>query len=593
MRINAFKSFFLNKSLFSRIFLSYLLLIIFPISLIGFLSFKASEQIISRQLSLSNGNTLNQIEKNISFLLDQIITVVNIYNQNNDLETELCKVETNPLLNLKSMQRVQSKMFKYSDALGWMKQQTILIGKNHNTYNLPDGTSKVTFGNIRHYQWYAPMMRDLEQIYWLPSQASFLTDFPNEHFFSALKPLTDGYSRDYYGILLISINEETIYEIYQNSLLANNRFLIIDSRGIVISSDERKQVGTKTKNGQYLKLIKDRTSDHQILTINHTRYLCNFKKIDKVDWYIIASIPLSTIFKVSRTLGLKIFIISLVCLVLSLIAAIFFSRKISLPLIQLSRRFKKISPEKGETAKPSFIWEIDFLNVEYEHLVIKLEQTINNLIKKEKEKRHAELAALQMQINPHFLYNTLNSIKCLVWTNQSSQVEPTINALVTLLEQTLNRGNELITIAAELENIKNYMFIQEIRTCNPIEVQTRINPELLRYKIPRLILQPIIENAIFHGIEPKKQKGSISIYCIVQGDNLQIEIRDDGIGMDPTTIATVLNGTQPPSSNRLSGIGIKNVDERLKLSFGPQYGLSIKSAPGIGTVVTLILPKIL
>jgi two-component system sensor histidine kinase YesM len=588
-----FKGFFSSKSLFSEILYSYVILIIIPISLIGFLSFKASEQIISRQISLSNGATLNQIEKNISFLLDQIIAVVNIYNQNIDLETELSRSEANPFLNLKSIQRIQAKMLKYSDALGWMNQQTVLIGKNGHTYNIPDGISAITPQNIRHYQWYPSMLRDPEQIHWLPSQSSFNADFADEYFFSAIKPLTNGFSRDFYGILVISINEKTLFEIYRNSLINHNQFLIIDSKENVISSGERGRVGRKMGNRQYLDLIGDAETGSKQITIKKAAYLCNYVKVAKTDWCIIDAIPMTTLLRDIRDLGMKIWIISLICITLSLIMAILFSRKISLPLVQLSQRFKNPYHEKQIITKPFFIREIDLLNMEYEQLVKRLEKTISNLIKKEAEKRKAELAALQMQINPHFLYNTLNSIKCLVWTNQYSKVEPTINALVTLLEQTINRNDELITLQDELENIKNYMFIQEIRTCNPIPVQFQIEPELTQYKVPKLILQPIIENAIFHGIEPKKQKGSIRIDGAVRDAELQIEIFDDGIGMDSQTVANILKGNQPQASNRLSGIGIKNVDERLKLSFGPQYGLSIKSAPGIGTVVTLILPKIL
>ncbi len=592
MKIVNLKYFLLNKSIFSKILFSYLLLITIPVALIGFFSFKASEQIISQQISLLNSNTLNQVAKNVDFLLDQVIAVVNICNQNNDLESDLKKSPADPYLQLKSTQRIQAKMLNYSYALGWVKYQMILIGENGNIYSNPDGIARVTRENIARYGWYHQMLRDPEEIFWLSTRPSFIKG-DTERYFTAAKPLQNGYSKGFYGILLLSVAESNLYDIYQDSLNNGNQMMIIDSAGTIVSHAERENAGEiSPQRKQLLKIIRDGSPNrHRIIALNRIQYIFNYKPIARTDWYIINIIPLTVFSDKIYGLGLKILLLSLCSILLAVAAALFISRKITLPLIDLSARIKQRHRMETAAAKSSFVDEMDVVTKEYDHIIAELERTINNLVKEQEEKRKAELRTLQAQINPHFLYNTLNSIKCLVWTGQVELIEPTIHALVNLLEQTIGgEGNELIPLADELDNIRSYMYIQNIRLNCEIELLFKVPPDLNPYQIPKLLLQPIIENAIFHGIEPKNKPGRIYIYATENDSALKIEVLDDGIGMDRETIANIFGG-EHHLSNRFSGIGLKNIDERIKLYFGSQYGLAIESEVGVGTSVVLTLPK--
>jgi len=242
--------------------------------------------------------------------------------------------------------------------------------------------------------------------------------------------------------------------------------------------------------------------------------------------------------------------------------------------------------------------EIAVLNKEYNNIITELEETIHNLITEHEEKRKTELHALQMQIKPHFLYNTLNSIKCLIWTGKTELIEPTINALINLLEQTISQKEELITLKEELRCVKDYIYIQEIRSSRTIRLNIQIPKPLQDCRIPKLLLQPFIENSIFHGFEPKDQSqsgsvwGTISIYCTSIGNDIQIEVLDDGIGMDQSTVDDLLTDDSQIISRRFSGIGVKNVLERIRLYFGPQYGLKIHSESNVGTSLIITLPII-
>ncbi len=592
MKIVNLKHFLLHKSIFSKILFSHLLLIFLLVSLIGFFSFKTSEQIVSKQISLSNYNMINQVEKNIDFVLAQVIAVVNIYNQNPDLEEDLKKKPADPYLKFSNARRIQAKMQNYSYILSSTQYQMILIGKNDDVYSIPDGISQISSENITQYGWYRQMLADPDKIFWLTTRRSFLKS-DRDYYFTGVKALQNGYSKDFYGILLISVAESNLYDIYEDSLNNGNQIMIIDSRGKVISHGDRSQVGKVIHQRKLLQLIRNESQNHRIITLNKTQFICDYKNIANTDWYIVNMIPLTVFSKDISAMGLKILMISIFCILPALAIALFLSRKITLPLVNLSKRIKgSYHPDETAEDKPKFQNEIDLLAREYDHIIGELEKTIHNLVKEQEEKRKAELQALQAQINPHFLYNTLNSIKCLVWTGQVNMIEPTVNALINLLEQTINtKKSEWITLTEELDNIRSYMSIQKIRLSREVQLSFNVPDHLCQCKIPKLLLQPIVENAIFHGIEPTDKPGRIYIECTDNGQSLKIDILDDGAGIDRETIAKIFTG-EHNISNRFSGIGLKNVDERLKLYFGAEFGLTIESAVGVGTSVVVKIPKI-
>jgi two-component system sensor histidine kinase YesM len=196
---------------------------------------------------------------------------------------------------------------------------------------------------------------------------------------------------------------------------------------------------------------------------------------------------------------------------------------------------------------------------------------------------------LQAQINPHFLYNTLDSIVWMAETNNSEVVAMT-EALARLFRITLSRGEDQITLEQELEHVRNYLIIQSIRYVNKFDYQIEADENLLQFKVLKLILQPLVENSIYHGIKNKRQKGHIGIIAHAIDGRLLIEVSDDGIGMSPEKAASLLSTMVNNGKDRLSGIGVRNVHERIQLYYGPEYGLQFESSPGLGTTVRIWLP---
>ncbi len=578
------------RSIFGKLLLSNLL-IIFSMSFIGFLSFFTAKNLIAAHIRKSNQYTLTQIHKNIGILIDQAITVVSLFDHNMVLEDYLTGNDHNSFDRLKNIDTVESQIRKYSFAYDWLKYETILLGTNGCVYS-PDGETGLNLNRLQSFDWYRRAWQDQQRIFWLSSHPSFIDK--TKKVFTAVKTLHDPFSRHYYGTLLLSIDESCLHNIYQDSLDRKSIFLICDSAGNIISHSSRNLIGSRLNLKPFSKLLDRSGDNHQIIRLNHIKYLCLYQKVEKADWIILNMTPLATIFKDINDLGFQILAISVLFLSLTVSLALIISRKIALPLINLKKRIKNYSAKSNPSLENAITDEVTVLTKEYENIIAELEKTIHTLIKEQEEKRKAELHALQMQIKPHFLYNTINSIKCLLWAGKTELIEPTVNALVHLLEQTISSKEELIPLDAELKCIQDYIYIQEIRSDRTIRLNVRVPASLRDCLIPKLLLQPLIENAIFHGFEPKpaagKIWGTIAIYGTAVGADLQLEVLDDGVGMAQSTAAKLLTEDHQDIS-RFNGIGVKNVLERIQLYFGSGYGLTIRSKIGVGTSVVLTLPQ--
>ena len=205
----------------------------------------------------------------------------------------------------------------------------------------------------------------------------------------------------------------------------------------------------------------------------------------------------------------------------------------------------------------------------------------------QKKQRQAEISALQMQINPHYIYNTLASIKWLVYQNDIPKTVRTIDAFISLLRNTISNSDEFIPVRQEMINIQNYILINQTRYGDSIDVEYYISRSCEECLLPKMILQPFIENTFFHAY-PEGRCGTIQIVVRQADGELTIQIIDDGIGMTQEKIAKIMN--EKTSKEHYSGIGVHNVQERLKLLYGDDYGIHISSEESKGTTVTIVLP---
>jgi ligand-binding sensor protein len=218
-----------------------------------------------------------------------------------------------------------------------------------------------------------------------------------------------------------------------------------------------------------------------------------------------------------------------------------------------------------------------------------LEKEIKNAQLSVKE---AELKALQAQINPHFLYNTLDSIQWLAVLQGAEDIQKTIQCLGQLLRHSLDRRSVIVNVAKELEQIRSYLFIQKMRYGDKLSYRINLEPGVLDFELPKLVLQPVVENAILHGVEPKGGGGSVRIEgWLAGGEQAVIEISDDGVGMEEQALARLSASLRSDAEGGDQHLGLANVHKRLQYFFGEEFGLSIASRQSVGTSVRLRIPR--
>lgn len=277
-------------------------------------------------------------------------------------------------------------------------------------------------------------------------------------------------------------------------------------------------------------------------------------------------------------------------LLISFLVGFFSSKLISNPANELARAMREFEKdaENFEYCRVDGTREITSLSDSFGHMVVQVQNLMEQVREEEVSLRKTELNALQAQINPHFLYNTLDSIAWMCEEGRTQEAINMVNSLARLFRISISRGHELITIEKECQHAESYLRIQKYRYKNKFTYQFDVEPECLSYLCNKITLQPIIENAIYHGLD-MTDEGRIQIGIKARGEDILMYVEDNGVGMDEERCKEILH---KESSDR-SGIGIKNVNDRIQIYFGEKYGLTILSEPDVGTRVEILMPKVL
>jgi two-component system sensor histidine kinase YesM len=282
-------------------------------------------------------------------------------------------------------------------------------------------------------------------------------------------------------------------------------------------------------------------------------------------------------------------------LIISVFISWLFSRGLSKPILQLVRLMKRV--QVGEFIVPELSHrrdEIGHLYQGFHHMVFNIREYIRDIEEKERLKRQAELYALRARISPHFLYNTLNSIRMLAIIQNLSQIAGLIQSFVELLKFNMKMEQELVSLKDELGLLRHYLVLMELRYANQFYLEWDVTDEEEDLLVSPMILQPIAENAIFHGLLGVTAKTTILITAVTEPEHNQlvVKVQDNGWGMSPEVLKRVTDSLGCSGQHAESGIGLQNVNERIRLRFGAEYGLSIQSALDEGTVITIRLPII-
>lgn len=266
------------------------------------------------------------------------------------------------------------------------------------------------------------------------------------------------------------------------------------------------------------------------------------------------------------------------------------SRSITVPIVDLCTRVGEISAGDLSVRTPvaSGEYEIRILSEGMEQMVERLNGQIEENMEKQATLRRTELALLQAQINPHFLYNTMDTIIWLIEAEKAQDAMDMVSNLSKFFRHSLSQGKDIITLQEEERHVCSYLQIQQVRYKDILQYTVNIDPALHGVPIPKLTLQPLVENALYHGIKMKRGMGHIYVTGRADGDDVLLQVTDDGVGMPPERLAEL---QQAIAGEERIGFGFATVHERIRLFFGAKYGLTLSSQKGVGTTVTILIPK--
>lgn len=392
------------------------------------------------------------------------------------------------------------------------------------------------------------------------------------------------------GVLLVDLNYNVINDLAKQIRLGQRGYVfIVDPLGNLIYHPQQQIIYTALKSEEIPMILSSpdgsivagKGSDSKIYTIRTNRY----------GWKVVGTTYADELIVNKKEIQFNSALWGIICLIIALAISILLSYTLTKPIKRLDAHMKKA--EKGDFDNRVEIEssnEIGKLSRTFNLMIGKIKDLMNQIVEEQEMKRISELKALQAQIQPHFLYNTLDSIIWMAETGKMDEVVEMTSALSKLLRSSISKGEELIPIAVELEHIHNYLTIQNIRYRNKFTYSIDVDPSIHECKILKIILQPLVENAIYHGIKHMAGVSHIQITGRRYEGYIEIQVSDDGIGMNDEQLRYLISRIN--MTEGVKGVGIHNVNHRIKLYFGRSYGLTFESELEEGTTVTVRIPEL-
>lgn len=460
----------------------------------------------------------------------------------------------------------------------------------------PIGTEKKDI-HVTSQEWFLNAVGELENFHFSTPHVQDLFDDPSYRYYwvvslSRTVELTrNGVSM--LGVLLVDMNYSSIEQLLEkaNTDTSGDYVYLMAPDGEIIYHPKQDLIhmGLYQENSLKAAEYEDTTVEE---TFQGEKRLVTVKTISYTGWKLISVVPMKS-FTMGMT-GMRNLVALLVAL--TVLAAVLLnqmvSARISKPLRRLNDSVKEW--ESGNMDPDIYIggsMEVEHLGKTLRSTVAQIRQLMDDIVVEQEAKRKSELDALQSQINPHFLYNTLDSIVWMITGERYDDAVFMITQLASLFRISLSRGKTVIKIEDEIKHAQNYMNIQKIRYKNSFEVDFEIEKEILDGCTVKLVLQPLLENAIYYGMEFMDGEGEIHVRGYRRGDDVYLEVEDNGLGMPEEEAAELLNGEERPHKHG-SGVGLINVHSRLRLRFGDEYGLIIHSCPDEGMRIQIHIPYV-
>lgn len=567
-----------NFKISTKILVGYLAIALVSLSISTLIYQKINERIMTQKVSEMALQTLETIDANLNLLIYTVNDESKILLSNQSLQKVLASGDENfnygnqVTINRYLTEFTQSNMFISS----------VYIFDNYgNKYYVDKSTNKsFTLHDLTQLRGYDKIQQG-QGAYVVKLTGKELYNQPDERYISFIRIINDLDTQKPIGTMIINIPEDAIVNSFKS--IMKNGDAVIQLKDEYYNDIIRSKDFTKYNISDDFKNIRTGEHFYSIKKVNKEDYIISYLK-NSLNWTIISVVPYEELSNQTNIYRIVVLAMLLLNGIMIFSGLIFISSGITRPIYKLIKSMKGV--ENGEFRKVNIDTgndEIGQLKNVYNTMIYKIENLIEEIVKEQKIKRKAELDVLQSQIKPHFLYNSFDAISSLALDNRNEEVYVIIKALGSFYRTSLSNGREIISVEEEIQTVRSYLTIMQTRYENLFTADMDIDKRTNGHKILKLVLQPLVENSIYHGIKPKKESGRIFISASIKEGYIELMVEDDGVGMDKEKLSSLTEGGIP-------GIGLRGTMERLNIFYNGKCKFTVDSELNKGTKVTIHIP---
>ena len=597
-----------NLSLRTKLVITYVVLITIPVFLIGWRYYSTSTEVIS---DIARKNAYELVKKNneiIDVKLSQTMNTISSFISDKDLVDAFTDVDTQDDYSILALDNkvtnILNKYFLQSQDLYSAQLATSYFVFGPRSLTMTTVKSLIPKDSFTNSEIYTAAKAQSGKIQWIPTynfgrmfNIQYLDeiDVDYKYMFSAVVEVKGFYYENGVfsslaanvekPVLILNYKEDFFQQVYKNSIpIEGSYFFVMTKDGYIVSHQDRNLIAKK-KPMLWLDQILSKENGTDLVEIDGKKMIVCYNTSKVTGWISVAVIPPDRLVEpvVNAVRSYTVYV-AIALTLIAIFVAYFLSMKITSPLNMLIKAIKRTGEgnfylkmkEEGGRESKELIHRFNVMNEKIQRLI---EENYETKIR-EKE---AEITALSLQLDPHFMYNTLNLINLISMENNQDEISEMLVSLSTMLKYTVKNRKDLVSFKEDMEYLKSYTFIMTKRFAGKFIVEYDIDPVLYNHAVPKFLLQPFVENSLIHGFEGLKKRGVLKIRCWLDNGVRYYYVEDNGKGINPDTLAKIM-------SSENGSIGISNIDKRIKITYGNEYGVRIDSELNKGTTAIITMP---
>ncbi len=580
------------KSIKSKIMIAFIIINITLTSFFSYFAYWVASSIIEKNFIALTDRTISDSLNRIDMFLEKI----DKYSLNLVLGTEMEKILTKGYGENINYPRLFAEQVQNLTVIEGDLLAIHYFGVDGDVYHYPFTSNINSIRDLNQEGLVDTNRIEDSKIHWsgIYPQTYYLSDSQQSlKIFSGIRSFKGSFQPGVKGILLIDVEEDKLFEFIKNISLGNSgQIYIINKEGVIMTSSEREKTSQKIDQSVF-NIVNTGNAGYSYININGLKNVLIYDTSGRNGWKVAAAIPLKDVLYQTGSIKIMAILVGIAVIALSSIISFLISTKITKPIREMTKLVKVVAKGNLDVKYEARTNdELKDLSDGFNYMTSSLKELIDKVYIEEIQLKQAQLENLNAKINPHFLYNTLDTIYWMLVIAEQNEISNLVVALSDMLRYSISKSGDQVAVREELKQIENYLYIQKTRFKDRLEVEYMVEEAANECYIMKLLIQPIVENAIKHGLEFQSQKGLIIIKVFEKEEEIIIRIIDNGKGMSEQEVKNILN-TADTSSLKKPGIGLNNVNERIKMFYGAKYGLTVESKLGEGTCVNINIPKVL